>query len=102
MHRRDFTSAQLMMMINMANIDKSSTLNISGIARAIGVSSANPQFRDILKYCFDNQIISEVDNIGSSKIIKIDYNALTDLIDEQWILTYIIDNYLSRWHFFTW
>lgn len=102
MHRRDFTATQLTMLINIANISKSKSLNISGIAREIGVSSANPQFRDILLYCFDNQIFEEIEIIGSSKIIKIDYSLLTDLIDEQWILTFIVENYLMRWHIFSW
>lgn len=100
--KTDFTTAEIRILVGILNARNSPSLNLATLARMIGTNPANPPYISVVKYLLNAGILEQVGTIGSSKIIKIHHRPLCDLLDEQNLVTFLVDNYIARWHLFSW
>lgn len=101
--RTDFSPSQVFLMVRMANLPTGRRQNLSRLARAIGVSNSNQQYREVVTHLMDLGVMTVEEEIGSSKIINLDQQALVHrVLDEQELVTFLVEQYFSEWHNFIW
>jgi hypothetical protein len=89
--KTDFSLAECKMMLKILNSENDKRMTMTKLSKLINVSIFNPSYCEVKKYLLDNNILEVIERIGSTKIIKINYKKLRDLIDEQQIVNTFYD-----------
>ena len=78
---REFSDAETKILISTyLNVRNSSSLSVSNFAKQAGVSVNNPKFQQLLKWLIANKCVHVVKIIGSTKILKVHYSYLKEII----------------------
>lgn len=98
--KTDFTYQECRIMTRILIFNEnSSDLTLSKIASNAKLNMSDPRFYKIIKYLFDNEIITLNDPVKKTYFIH--QKKLRDVIDEQEVINEITD-YLKIYHYFTW
>lgn len=97
------TVSEINLMIRLANTKSNKNLlNISDLAKSVGVSRHEKRFRTVINALRDSGVIKIINTIGNSKIIQMDQSDVRDYIDEQTYINWLVDNYFKKFHRFNW
>lgn len=91
-----FTEVKILMCI-LENIPRK-PVNVSRLAKDIGISVTNPYFQEIMKELRTENILTTVEEIGNMKFVSIHKGRLLDFINEQEV-TAIFYNYFYKHYF---
>ena len=100
--KRDFTWADINILIGIKNCEKLKETTINEIAREIQITRNHPNFYKILNYLIKENIIVLTKTIGTTKIFTINYKKIRDLLDEQDKINNLVDKYIKKDHHFDW
>jgi hypothetical protein len=86
-----------MIMKNMIFVDipKGQSISISEVARRINIPRYHPYFIQVVKYLMDKSIIKIIKQIGPSKMVSIDFKALTREIENSKVFLEV-DDYIKN------
>ena len=101
--KRNFTYSECIILINILNVNKNiKYLTRSKIAKEIKVSQFDPRISKIFNYLKYIKVIKESIINSNTKLLEIDCEQLTNFIDEQIVITDLVNNFLKKHHIFSW
>ncbi len=90
-----FTEVKMLLCI-LENIPKK-PVNMSKLAKDIGISHSNPYFQEIIKELRTEGIMVTVEEIGNMKFIEINQGKLQDFINEQEVTQIFYDYFHNHY-----
>lgn len=98
----DFSWEEIKIIIKIKNLINHKETTISNIAKDIQISITHPYLYKILRYLMDKEAIVVNKIIGNTKLLKINYKKIKNVLDEQEEINFMVDNYISKDHKFLW
>jgi hypothetical protein len=100
--KTDFNWTEINILINIKNCENLKEITINDIIKQSNIRRNHPNFCKVMKYLIEKNMIVLIKTIGTTKIFKINYKQIRDLLDEQKLINNLVTKYIEKDHHFDW